>query len=97
MLDQQQINYKWKEIKAGVRTIWSEITESELDETKGNVSLIPGLVRKKYLQTNEEIGRNLKLLMDSFDNETDKGHLLNNGISSYQRSPIIPEPAKHIH
>jgi hypothetical protein len=97
MLTQQQINDKWTEIKAGVRNIWGEISDSELDEIHGNISLIPNLVRKKYLQTNGDISRNLKLLMDSFDNETDKGHLLNNGISSYHRSPINSEPLNQTH
>ncbi len=97
MLNQKQINHKWAEVKAGVRNLWGEITDEELDEIHGNISLIPNLVRKKYLQTNEEIDRNLKLLLDSFDNETDKCDLLSSGISSYQRSPLGFESPRHIH
>ena len=88
MLTQEQINFKWTEIKAGVRNIWSDISDSELDETKANISQIPNLISRKYLETNQSINQKLDKLMDTFDNETDKGHLLNDGISSYQRSPL---------
>ena len=94
MLSQEQINFKWTEIKAGVRNIWSDISDSELDETKANISQIPNLISRKYLETNQSINQKLDKLMDTFDNETDKGHLLNDGISSYQRSPL-PMNYKH--
>ena len=94
MLTQDQINFKWEEIKAGVRNIWSDISERELDQTKANISQIPNLISKKYLETHQSITQKLEKLMDTFDNETDKGHLLNDGITSYQRSPI-PTPYKH--
>ena len=94
MLTQEKINYKWIEIKAGVRNIWSDISDRELDETKANISQIPNLISKKYLETNQSINQKLEKLMDTFDNETDKGHLLNDGISSYQRSPL-PMNYKH--
>ena len=51
MLTQEQINFKWMEIKAGVRNIWSDISDRELDETKANISQIPNLISKKYLET----------------------------------------------
>jgi hypothetical protein len=75
MLSQEQINFKWTEIKAGVRNIWSDISDSELDETKANISQIPNLISRKYLETNQSINQKLDKLMDTFDNETDKGHL----------------------
>ncbi len=97
MLNQEQINFKWNEIKAGVRNIWGDISDHELDEAKANISQIPNLIRKKYIETYESINNKLQRLMDTFDNETDKGHLLNDGISSYQRSPISTNLSNHKH
>jgi hypothetical protein len=97
MLNQEQINFKWNEIKAGVRNIWGNISENELEETKANISQIPNLIHKKYMETNESINNKLQRLMETFDNETDKGHLLNDGISSYQRRPIPTDLSDHKH
>ena len=97
MLNQEQIDFKWNEIKAGVRNIWGNISENELEGTKANISQIPNLIRKKYIETNESINQKLKQLMDTFDNETDKRHVLNDGISSYERSPIPTNLSSHKH
>jgi uncharacterized protein YjbJ (UPF0337 family) len=88
MLTQEQIQGKWTEIKGGIRNVWGKISDEELDQTKGNILSIPALVAKKYNETNESIIKKLNTLMDSFDNETDKSLKLNDGESSYQRSPI---------
>lgn len=87
MLNQEQIKGKWNEIKGGVRNLWGEITDDELDQTKGNIQAVSGIVQQKYGETKESIKKKLDSLMDSFDNETDKSLKLNDGEASYQRNP----------
>jgi uncharacterized protein YjbJ (UPF0337 family) len=87
MLNQEQINGKWSEIKGGVRNLWGDITDEELDQAEGNIQSVSGIVQKRYNETKESIKKKLDTLMDSFDNETDKSLKLNDGEASYQRNP----------
>lgn len=87
MLNQDQIKGKWIEIKGGVRNLWGDITDDDLEKTKGNIQSVAGIVQKKYGETKEEIKNKLDKLMSSFDNETDKSLKLNDGISSFERRP----------
>jgi len=86
MLTQQQFNNKWEEIKGALRNLWGRLEEDELENVKGNIYEVTGLVETKYGESKEEIRNKLNQLMDSFDNDTDKG--LNPDVSSYQRSPL---------
>lgn len=87
MLSEEQIRGKWNEIKGGVRNLWGEITDDELEQTKGNIQAVSGIVEQKYGETKESIKHKMDRLMDSFDNDTDKSLKLNDGEASYQRDP----------
>lgn len=86
MLNQQQFEGKWTEIKGGIRNLWGKITDDELEQFKGNITEVTGLVEEKYGETKEEIRQKLDRLMESFDNETDKN--ISPDVSSYERSPL---------
>lgn len=73
--------------KGGIRNLWGNVSDEELESTHGNIQEIAGVVQQHYLESPKEISGKLKRLMDSFDNETDKSLKLNDGIASYQRNP----------
>jgi uncharacterized protein YjbJ (UPF0337 family) len=85
MLNEEQFKGRWKEIKGGIRNLWGKITDDELEQTKGDLTEITGLVEQRYGETKEEIKEKYEQLMDSFDNKTDKGELPDE--SSFQRKP----------
>jgi uncharacterized protein YjbJ (UPF0337 family) len=85
MLNEEQFQGKWSEIKGAIRNVWGKITDDELEQVKGNLIEVSGLVEDKYGETKEEIRGKLSNLMKSFDNDTDKN--ISPDISSYQRSP----------
>jgi uncharacterized protein YjbJ (UPF0337 family) len=85
MMSNQQIKMKWKEVKSGVRTLWGNITDEELEATKGNLAQISGIVQQKYGETKEMIQEKMDSLMASFDNETDKENF---STTSFDRKPI---------
>lgn len=88
MLNEDQIRGKWKEIKGGVRNLWGQITDDDLEKTKGNFSKISGLIQNRYGETREVVKNKLDVLLASFDNETDK-HPRDIGGTSYQRNPTV--------
>lgn len=85
MLDKNQFQAKWKEIRGGIRNIWGNLSEEELDETDGSFVAIAQLVQKKYDESKESIKEKLDNLMHSFDNDTDKGVI--GLVSSFERGP----------
>lgn len=87
MLNQEQIYAKWWEIKGGIRNIWGELTEEEIDSNKGDLDAIAGLVHQKFGEDRHDIKEKMDALMQSFDNETDKTDFYQ---SSYARSPLGP-------
>lgn len=92
MLTQEQIRGNWKEIKGGIRNLWGRISDNELEQFKGNLTEVTGLVEKRYGETKKEIKEKLNRLIDSFDNDTDKN--IDPDRTSYQRSPD-EETEKH--
>lgn len=86
MLNEQQFEGKWTEIKGGIRNLWGKITDDELEQIKGNITEVSGLVEEKYGETKEEIKQKLTNLMNSFDNDSDKN--ISPDVSSYERSPL---------
>jgi uncharacterized protein YjbJ (UPF0337 family) len=88
MLNDEQIIGKWDEIKGGIRNLWGNITEEELDKNKGNLDSVSNLVQQKNRETIKSIEEKLDTLMQTFDNDTDKSLKLNDGESSFERSPI---------
>lgn len=95
MLNQEQILGKWDEIKGGVRNLWGEITNDELERVKGNIQAIKGIVEQKYGETEESIKFKMDRLMDSFDNDTDKSLKLNDGEASYKRNPTAVRTSEY--
>ena len=85
MLNEQQFNAKWPEIKGGLTNLWGRLTDEELETTHGSLTSIANLVEKKHGETKDEIRAKLKTLMASFDNPTDKG--ISPDESSFMRSP----------
>ncbi len=86
MLNEQQFERNWPEIKGGIRNLWGKISDQELESVKGDLAEVTGLVEEKYGETKDEIKLKLKNLMDSFDNDTDKN--ISPDVSSYGRSPL---------
>lgn len=86
MLNQEQIMNNWNQVKGGVRNLWGQISDEELEKTKGSIPAISGLVQQKYGESKEVIKDKLDQLMGSFDNKTDKYNL--GAKASFERNPV---------
>ncbi len=88
MINQEQMRILWPQIKIGLMNIWARLDNDELENTKGDFSVIAEMVSEKYNEDREDIRHKLDNLMKSFDNDTDKG--IDPDSSSYRRSPVSP-------
>lgn len=85
MLNQEQFEKKWIEIKSGFRNVWGLISEEELENNKSDLTNLFPLIQERYHETLVEIKLKYDQLLESFDNNTDKG--LSPDITSFERRP----------
>jgi uncharacterized protein YjbJ (UPF0337 family) len=63
---------KWNELKGEIRKKWGQLTDDELESTKGDVTAIGGIIQQRYGTAKEEVKtkldevlNNLKMKMKS--------------------------------
>lgn len=65
-MNESIVQGKWKEIKGEIQKMWGKLTSDELEQTKGNVTAIGGLIQQKYGVKKEEYSDKLDSLVSSF-------------------------------
>ena len=85
MLNQEQYENKWIEIKSGFRNVWGFISEEELENNKSDLTNLFPLIQERSNETLDEIKLKYDQLVESFNNDTDKG--FSPDITSFERRP----------
>jgi uncharacterized protein YjbJ (UPF0337 family) len=62
MATREQVLGNWNQIKGIVKEHWGQLTDRELDEVKGNIDQLIGLVQKKTGESRQQIERFLDQL-----------------------------------
>ncbi len=63
---------KWKEFKGEVQSQWGKLTADDLEQTKGNVKAIIGLIEQKYGEKKEEVLTKVNALAKRFEIDVDE-------------------------
>ncbi len=63
------VNGRWLEIKGDIQKTWGKLTDDELEETKGEMKSIGGLIQKKYGQTEEAYDEKVKAIFARFSDK----------------------------
>ncbi len=58
-MNEQFIKGKWKEIKGEIQKQWGKLTNDELEQTKGDMTAVSGLIQQKYGQAKDDVSKNL--------------------------------------
>ena len=78
--NENMIKGKWLEIKGDVQKAWGKLTDDELEQTKGDMKSIGGLIQQKYGQEQGAYGQKLEDIFKRF--KADK----NNTVDSVKNS-----------
>lgn len=62
---------KWNEIKGEIRRVWGNITGDELEQSKGDLTSISGLIQQRYGQKKEDISLELDNIMNRFSHKAE--------------------------
>lgn len=82
-INQDTVTGKWREIKGEVQKAWGKLTSDELEETKGDMKSIAGLVQQRYGENKEQFEKKFSEITQRFANSKDaavdkvKTHLKN--------------------
>jgi uncharacterized protein YjbJ (UPF0337 family) len=60
------IEGKWLEIKGDIQKTWGKLTENELEQAKGDVKALSGLIQQKYGETQEKSSKKITEIFDRF-------------------------------
>lgn len=60
------IKGKWTEIKGDIQKAWGQLTNDELEQTKGDVNAIRGLIQQKYGRTQDDYSQKLDSIFGRF-------------------------------
>lgn len=58
------IKGKWMEVKGEILNKWGKLTDNELDQTKGNIKSIAGLIQQHYGDLKEDVNEKLNAIFE---------------------------------
>jgi uncharacterized protein YjbJ (UPF0337 family) len=70
-MDEALIKGKWQEIKGEIQRMWGKLTGDELEETKGNLNSIAGIIEQKYGARKEQVSERLEDIMKKYKSDAD--------------------------
>ncbi|MFY7994222.1 MAG: CsbD family protein [Bacteriovoracaceae bacterium] len=67
VINEDIVKGKWKDVKGEVRKLWGKITDDELEQTKGDLTSIAGLIQQRYGETKESVHDKMNKLFSGFE------------------------------
>jgi len=60
LMDNQIFKGKWNEIKGDIKRKWSQLTDNDLDATKGNFQSLVGVIQQKLGTSKDDVSQSLR-------------------------------------
>lgn len=70
-MNENTIKGKWLEIKGDIQKAWGNLTDDELEKTKGDMKSISGLIQQKYGKAQENYDKKLSDIFNKFEDKKD--------------------------
>ena len=55
ILNEDTIKGKWKEAKGEIQKMWGKLTDDELDQAKGDLTALTGIIQQRYGESKESV------------------------------------------
>lgn len=68
-MNENTIKGKWLEIKGDIQKAWGNLTDDELEKTKGDMKSIQGLIQQKYGKAQENYEGKLSDIFKRFEDK----------------------------
>lgn len=70
--DKASMQGKWSEIKGELRKVWGRLTDDELEQTKGDLTAIKGLLQQRYSDERQDFNTRLDEIFGRFKTDKEK-------------------------
>ncbi|NLY35963.1 MAG: CsbD family protein [Tissierellia bacterium] len=67
MFNKDVLEGKWKQVEGLIKQKWGKLTDDDLLEVKGNMTLLNGKIQERYGMKKEEVEKQVKEMMDKLD------------------------------
>jgi uncharacterized protein YjbJ (UPF0337 family) len=71
-INSEVLKGKWKEIKGEIQKAWGKLTHDELEQTKGDLKAVQGLIEQKYGKAKDEQEKTLSEIVKKFESTRDQ-------------------------
>lgn len=68
-INEETIKGKWLEIKGEIQKVWGRLTADEIEQTKGDITSIAGLVMQKYGEEQDKFQKKFSEIVDSLQEQ----------------------------
>lgn len=68
-INETTLKGKWLEIKGEIQKTWGKLTADELEQTKGDVKSISGLIMQKYGEQSEKFQTQLSAIVEKYSDK----------------------------
>lgn len=87
--DHNVVKERWSEFKGGVRRLWGDLSENDLEETKGEMASIAELIQRKYGESKNSVEQKLDNIFREFYDE--EAETFASGDEAYRDEQISEE------
>jgi uncharacterized protein YjbJ (UPF0337 family) len=70
-LNENTTKGKWREIRGEIQKAWGKLTDDELDQTKGDIKVISGLLQQRYGDAQSAYNDKLSVIFSKFEMQKD--------------------------
>lgn len=70
-MNEHTVKGKWLEIKGEIQKAWGNLTDNELEKTKGDMKAIGGLIQQRYGEAQDHSQKKLSEIFQKFENRKD--------------------------
>lgn len=55
VLNEDTLKGKWKEAKGGIQKMWGKLTDDDLEQAKGDLTALTGIIQQRYGESKESV------------------------------------------
>lgn len=55
VLNEDTLKGKWKEAKGEIQKMWGKLTDDDLDQAKGDLTALAGIIQQRYGESKESV------------------------------------------